>query len=286
MGRITARRSVTRVRSGTSSTRPDTLVVEEPMEIRLDGRSLAVTMRTPGNDFELATGFLLTEGVITAAADITDLRYCTGTRPDTQYNIVNVRLAPGVDAPDPSVERSFYTTSSCGICGKGSIDAVRTVTRWEVAEDPASVDSAVLAGLPESLRQDQAVFERTGGLHAAGLFDTEGELLCLREDVGRHNAVDKVIGWACTQDRLPLRGSVLQVSGRASFELVQKALMAGIPILSAVSAPSSLAVDLAAESGMTLAGFVRGETMNIYTGGHRVDVRASAVADSPVPALG
>ena len=278
MGRITTRRRVARVRGGASSMRPDTLVVEEPMEIRLDGQSLAVTMRTPGNDFELATGFLVTEGVISTAADIADQRYCTGARPDTRYNIVNVRLAPGVPAPDPSVERAFYTTSSCGICGKGSIDAVHTVTRWQVADDPAPVASSVLAELPERLRQHQAVFERTGGLHAAGLFTTAGELLCLREDVGRHNAVDKVIGWACRQDALPLRGCVLQVSGRASFELVQKSLMAGIPIMSAVSAPSSLAVDLAAESGMTLAGFVRGETMNVYTGGHRVDACASAVA--------
>ncbi|MPY85092.1 MAG: formate dehydrogenase accessory sulfurtransferase FdhD [Actinophytocola sp.] len=278
MGRITTRRRVARVRGGASSMRPDTLVVEEPMEIRIDGHSLAVTMRTPGNDFELATGFLVTEGVISTAADIADQRYCTGARPDTRYNIVNVRLAPGVPAPDPSVERAFYTTSSCGICGKGSIDAVHTVTRWRVADDPAPVASSVLADLPERLRQHQAVFERTGGLHAAGLFTTAGELLCLREDVGRHNAVDKVIGWACRQDALPLRGCVLQVSGRASFELVQKSLMAGIPIMSAVSAPSSLAVDLAAESGMTLAGFVRGETMNVYTGGHRVDACASAVA--------
>ena len=168
-------------------------------------------------------------------------------------------LAPGVAPPDPELARAFYTTSSCGLCGKASIDAVETVSAYEIADDPATVDAATLTGFPDALRAQQAVFDKTGGLHAAALFDAAtGELLVLREDVGRHNAVDKVVGWAVLDDRLPLRGVVLQVSGRASFELVQKAVMAGIPILAAVSAPSSLAVELAASAGLTLVGFLRG----------------------------
>ncbi len=270
MGRITDRRQIVRLRAGTSSVRQDTLVVEEPLEVRVAGRSLAVTMRTPGHDFDLAAGFLVTEGVVATPDDIAVQRYCAGAQPDSEYNIVDVTLAPGVAPPDPSVERSFYTTSSCGICGKASLEAVRTAERWPVADDPAIVPESVLAQLPDLLRARQAVFDRTGGLHAAGLFTADGELMVLREDVGRHNAVDKVIGWAFKSGLLPLRGCVLQVSGRASFELTQKALMAGIPMLSAVSAPSSLAVDLAAEAGMTLAGFVRGHSMNIYTGAHRI----------------
>ncbi len=270
MGRVTDRRRILRLRSGAASERPDTLVVEEPLEIRVGGRSLAVTMRTPGHDFDLAAGFLATEGVISSAAQLAAQRYCTGSRPDAHYNIVDVTLAEGVAAPDASLERAFYTTSSCGICGKASLDAVRTATQWPVAADPATIPSTLIATLPDILRSGQSIFDRTGGLHAAGLFTATGELLCLREDVGRHNAVDKVIGWAVKSDLLPLRGCVLQVSGRASFELTQKALMAGIPIMSAVSAPSSLAVDLATESGMTLIGFVRGAAMNIYTGGWRV----------------
>lgn len=270
MGRITDRRRIMRVRAGTASTRADTLVVEEPLEIRVGGRSLAVTMRTPGHDFDLVAGFLVTEGVVVSPSEITSQRYCAGSRPDSQYNIVVVTLAPGVSAPEPSVERTFYTTSSCGICGKASLDAVRTVARWSVADDNAAITESLLTALPALLRSGQSVFDRTGGLHAAGLFTTAGELLCLREDVGRHNAVDKVVGWAYKADLLPLRGCVLQVSGRASFELTQKALMAGIPTLSAVSAPSTLAVDLAAESGMTLVGFVRGSSMNVYTGRRRI----------------
>lgn len=270
MGRITDRRTITRLRAGAPSDRPDTLVVEEPLEIRVGGRPLTVTMRTPGHDFDLAAGFLATEGVVAAAPEIAAQRYCTGTRPDSHYNIVDVTLAAGVAAPDPSLERAFYTTSSCGICGKASLDAVRTATRWPVSEDATTVPSSLLATLPDMLRADQRVFDRTGGLHAAGLFTADGDVLCVREDVGRHNAVDKVIGWALKAGRLPLTGCVLQVSGRASFELTQKALMAGIPTLSAVSAPSSLAVDLAAEAGMTLVGFVRGDSMNVYTGKHRV----------------
>ena len=172
--------------------------------------------------------------------------------------------------PDLSPTRNFFTSSSCGMCGKASIDAVRTTSAYDVSTDPLVLDQQVLTSLPETLRAAQRVFDRTGGLHAAGLFDTMGELLCLREDVGRHNAVDKVVGWAVQAERLPLTGTVLQVSGRASFELVQKAVMAGVPLLAAVSAPSSLAVELADEMGLTLVGFLRGETFNVYTGGQRL----------------
>jgi FdhD protein len=272
VGRLTARRRVLRLGGPTPVERPDTLVVEEPLEIRVNGSALAVTMRTPGDDMDLAAGFLVSEGVVTQADHLRSIRYCAGALEGdvNTYNVLDLDLADGVAPPAPSLERSFYTTSSCGVCGKASLDAVRTVARWTVADDPVRVSPAVLTGLPDRLRAAQRVFDKTGGLHAAGLFDASGELLCLREDVGRHNAVDKVVGWALRDGRLPLRGTVLLVSGRASFELTQKAWMAGIPALVAVSAPSSLAVDLAAEAGMTLVGFLRGETMNVYAGAHRV----------------
>jgi FdhD protein len=186
------------------------------------------------------------------------------------YNLLDVRLAPGVPGPDPSITRNFYTTSSCGVCGKAALDAVRLATRYPLDTDTDTVTSSVLASLPNQLRDHQKVFETTGGIHAAGLFTYDGSLLAVREDVGRHNAVDKVLGWALLADRVPLRGCVLMVSGRASFELAQKAAMAGVPVLAAVSAPSSLAVDVAREQGMTLVGFLRGETMNVYAGGQRV----------------
>lgn len=279
MGRLTVRRTVTRVqRDGARRTRPDTIVVEEPLEIRVGGAPLAVTMRTPGDDMDLAAGFLLTEGVITKADDLRTMRFCGGAQEidvDTgaksnSYNVLDVDLAPHVSPPQPSVQRAFYTTSSCGICGKASIDAIRTRTAYPVEADPVSLPPQVLAELPERLRAAQQVFERTGGLHAAGIFDADGQLVVLREDVGRHNAVDKVIGWAVRENRIPLSGNILLVSGRASFELTQKALMAGIPALAAVSAPSSLAVELADETGITLVGFLRGDTMNVYAGGHRI----------------
>lgn len=272
MGRVTARRPVVRIRDGVADRRPDTLAVEEPMEIRVAGRPLTITMRTPGDDFDLAVGFLVGEGVVRSARDVVSARYCAGTADDgtNTYNVVDVGLAPGVAPPDPSLERNFYTTSSCGLCGKASLDAVRTATSWSVAEDPLRISSAVLASLPERLRESQRVFDRTGGLHAAALFSAEGRLLHLREDVGRHNAVDKVVGHALREDLLPLRETVLVVSGRASFELVQKAVMAGIPMLAAVSAPSSLAVDLAQEHGLTLVGFLRGSSMNVYSAPERV----------------
>ncbi|MBX7552035.1 formate dehydrogenase accessory sulfurtransferase FdhD [Streptomyces sp. NPDC004232] len=272
MGRVTVRRRVLRIRDGVPAHRPDTLAAEEPMEIRVGGRPLTVTMRTPGDDFDLAAGFLAGEGVVHAADDVTGIRYCAGATADgaNTYNVVDVALAPGVALPAASLERNFYTTSSCGLCGKASLDAVRMVRRWSVAEDPLSVGPELLAALPERLRAAQRVFDSTGGLHAAGLFAADGELLCLREDVGRHNAVDKVVGHALRSGLLPLRETVLMVSGRASFELVQKAVLAGIPLLAAVSAPSSLAVDLAAESGLTLVGFLRGTSMNVYTGAERL----------------
>ena len=276
MGRVTTRRRVDRIDGGARVGRPDTLVVEEPLEIRVGGKPLSVTMRTPGDDFDLVTGFLTTEGVTSGADDIVAIRYCAGATVDGEntYNVVDVTLADGVAPPDPSIERSFYTTSSCGVCGKASIDAIRTQTRWPVSADGCTVQAATLSALPDSLREAQRVFDRTGGLHAAGLFTVDGELRVLREDVGRHNAVDKVIGWAAREGMLPLRSHLLMVSGRVSFELTQKALMAGIPVLAAVSAPSSLAVDLAADVGMTVVGFLRGQTMNVYTGGERVTTTA------------
>ncbi|MDQ6648794.1 MAG: formate dehydrogenase accessory sulfurtransferase FdhD [Actinomycetota bacterium] len=272
MGRVTTRRRIVHLDGDRRVERPDTLVAEEPLEIRVDGRPLAVTMRTPGDDFDLAAGFLVSEGVISRAEHLRSIVYCAGATAEgvNTYNVLDVALASGVPAPDPSVERNFYTTSSCGLCGKASLDAVRTSAVWDVADDPIAVDPAVLAGLPDTLRAAQRVFERTGGLHAAGLFTPAGELLCLREDVGRHNAFDKVVGWALREGRLPLRSTILLASGRASFELVQKARMAGVPALAAVSAPSSLAVELAEDAGMTLVGFLRGSSMNVYAGAHRV----------------
>jgi FdhD protein len=265
---------VLRIRDGAVSSRPDTLAVEEPMEIRLDDRSLTVTMRTPGDDFDLAIGFLVSEGVVTAASDVVSARYCAGATDDgsNTYNIVDVQLAPDVPRPDTSLERNFYTTSACGLCGKASLDAVRTTATWSVADDPVRISPALLVGFPDRLRAAQRVFDSTGGLHAAGLFSATGELLVLREDVGRHNAVDKVLGHALREGLLPLRGTVLMVSGRASFELVQKAVMAGIPMMAAVSAPSSLAADLAEESGLTLVGFLRGASMNVYAGADRIEL--------------
>ncbi|MFE6102031.1 formate dehydrogenase accessory sulfurtransferase FdhD [Streptomyces laurentii] len=279
MGRVTERRRIVRVRGGAVSSRPDTLVAEEPLEIRLNGRPIAITMRTPGDDFALAAGFLVSEGVLAAASDVRNIVYCAGAKDDgtNTYNVVDVRLAPDVPVPDITLERNVYTTSSCGLCGKASLDAVRTTARFPIADTPPlRLAPALLAALPDRLRAAQRVFDRTGGLHAAALFSEDGELLDVREDVGRHNAVDKVVGRALTEGRLPLERAVLLVSGRASFELAQKAVMAGIPVLAAVSAPSSLAVDLAAETGLTLVGFLRGQDMNVYAGEHRIALDATA----------
>ncbi|MFB7605321.1 formate dehydrogenase accessory sulfurtransferase FdhD [Streptomyces gardneri] len=275
MGRVTERRRVMRIRGGAVNTRPDTLVAEEPLEIRLNGKPIAITMRTPGDDFALAAGFLVSEGVLAAASDVRNIVYCAGATDDGRntYNVVDVQLAPDVVVPDISLERNVYTTSSCGLCGKASLDAVRTTARFPIADTPpVRLAPALLSVLPERLRAAQRVFDSTGGLHAAALFTEDGELLDVREDVGRHNAVDKLVGRALQEGLLPLERAVLLVSGRASFELAQKAVMAGIPVLAAVSAPSSLAVDLAAETGLTLVGFLRGENMNVYAGEHRIAV--------------
>ena len=261
-----------RIRGPQHTTRPDTVAAEEPLEIRLAGTPLAVTMRTPGDDFDLVHGFLATEGVIVGPDDVAGLRYCDSVDADGRntYNVVDVDLAPGVAIPDTGLERNFYTSSSCGVCGKASIDAIRTKTPFDVAADTVRVPLEVLLALPDRLRAEQQVFEKTGGLHAAGLFTAAGRLGALREDVGRHNAVDKVIGGAVRESRIPLSGHVLMVSGRASFELTQKAAMAGIPVLAAVSAPSSLAVELAREVGITLVGFLRGDGCNVYTHQERI----------------
>ena len=278
MGRVTERRRVLRVRGASASHRADTLVAEEPLEIRLNGKPLAITMRTPGDDFDLAIGFLVSEGVLSLADELASVVYCAGATVDgsNTYNVVDVRLAPGVPVPDITLERNVYTTSSCGLCGKASLDAVRTTARWPLGAPPLRLDTALLAVLPDRLRAAQAVFDRTGGLHAAALFTGAGELLDVREDVGRHNAVDKLVGRALRDGWLPLDDRILMVSGRASFELAQKAVMAGIPVLAAVSAPSSLAVDLARETGLTLVGFLRGDSMNVYAGEQRVALRAPA----------
>ena len=273
MGRVTARRRASHVTADDSITRPETLVVEEPLEIRVNGKPLTVTMRTPGSDFELAQGFLLTEGVIGHRGDLLTVRYCRGNGPDNlnTYNVLDATLAPGVEMPEVDITRNFYTTSSCGVCGKASLDAVRTISRHSPGDDASQVKAEALSLMPEKLRSEQKVFASTGGLHGAALFDAEGTMLAVREDIGRHNAVDKVVGWALEQDRLPLSGTVLLVSGRASFELTQKAVMAGIPVMAAVSAPSSLAVDLASQSGLTLVAFLRGESMNVYTRPDRIN---------------
>jgi FdhD protein len=280
MGRVTVRRPVLRLSADGERRRPDTLAAEEPFEIRVNGTALSVTMRTPGDDVELAHGFLLTEGVIGDREDVLTARYCASTDDEgaNTYNLLDIQLAPGVPQPDPSVERNFYTTSSCGVCGKAALDAIRLATRFPPGGDTSRVTTRTLSALPDQLRERQKLFRSTGGIHAAGLFTTDGELLAVREDVGRHNAVDKVLGWALLSGRVPLSGCVLLVSGRASFELAQKAAMAGVPVLAAVSAPSSLAVDVAEEQGMTLVGFLRGQTMNVYAGEERVVVPVPVTA--------
>jgi FdhD protein len=276
----TARRQIIRVtlpdgdRPGAAVPGADLLAAEEPLGIRVGGTALTMTMRTPGHDIELAAGFLVSEGAVAAPADIAGIRLCDGTTcghgdHDGLGNIADVTLAPGVTVP-PGARRNFLTTSACGVCGKASVHDICVLPHASPAEDPARFAPEILALLPDRLRDAQRVFSRTGGLHAAGVFTAEGELIVIREDVGRHNAVDKVVGWALLNSRLPLTGCVLLVSGRASFELVQKAVLAGIPMLAAVSAPSSLAVELAEEACLTLVGFLRGPTMNVYSAAHRL----------------
>lgn len=260
----------------------DTLAVEEPLEIRLGGTSYTVTMRTPGHDVELAHGLLAGEGLIVGAPDVARAQYCGDSTVDDEtgmpvntYNVLDVHLRSGIHVPIDML-RASVTTSACGVCGTRSIDLLRHRTEFDVAADRTPVHPEVLLGLPDMLRAAQATFAVTGGLHASGLFTAEGEQLVVREDVGRHNATDKVVGWAMLHGRRPATGSILMVSGRTSFELVQKAALAGIPVIAGVSAPSSLAVELADEMGLTLAGFVRGDRMNVYTHPERL---AAVLAD-------
>lgn len=284
MGRVTVRHRTQRYALDADTgelaarTRPDTIVVEEPLELRIGPSPLTVTMRTPGDDIEWLHGFLHAEGIIAVKSDIVTARYCAGAVMDdgtgtdiNTYNVIEVQLAPHVTNPiEAGRSRSFLTSSACGVCGKASIDELTVRAAYDLGIDTTQVQIATLLDLPNRLREAQPTFERTGGLHAAGLFTAEGEVVVVREDVGRHNAVDKVIGWAIQHDMLPLRGHVLQVSGRVSFELAQKAYLAGVPIISAVSAPSSLAIETATEAGMTMVGFVRGASLNVYTHPERV----------------
>jgi FdhD protein len=270
MGRVTRRHAVLRVEPGRAIRRSDTLAVEEPLEIRLNGEPYLVTMRTPGNDIDLVRGLLYSERIITDRSDIVLARYCAGSGPDgvNSYNVLDVSLAPQISAP-AAARRNVMTSSACGICGTTSIDQVLRESPYP--RDPGlQVAAELVLSAPTRLREHQRAFDQTGGLHAAGLLGLSSEMMCVREDVGRHNAVDKVIGWAIEQQLLPLRHMILAVSGRASFELTQKAVLAGIPVLAAVSAPSSLAAELAEEAGLTLVGFVRGQTMNVYTHSDRM----------------
>ena len=263
------------VEDGRARVRPDSLATEEPMEIRLvsgDARqTVAVTMRTPGADFELAAGFLYGEGIVSAPEDVKKISYCVDPDLDAeqQYNIVNVELRGDRDYDLRSLERHFYTTSACGVCGKASLEQLE-LRGCPVIPSGPEVSAEVVYSLPEKLREAQGLFEATGGLHAAALFDAEGELVALREDVGRHNATDKLVGWAFLEGRLPLSGQIVMVSGRSSFEILQKCLTAGVPIVCAVSAPSSLAVDVARQFNITLIGFLRGNRFNVYSGHERM----------------
>ena len=273
MGRVTRKHSVLRLGPEGPRRISDPMAVEEPLEVRVNGERLMVTMRTPGDDIDLVHGLLHSEGVIARAEDVMLARYCAGSGPDgvNTYNVLDVSLAAGVAPPAAEARRQVVTTSACGICGSTSIEQVLRQSRFPLPTD-LRVPAALVRSGPVRLREQQRVFDKTGGLHAAGLLGPDGRMLCVREDVGRHNAVDKVVGWALREQKLPLADTVLVVSGRASYELTQKAVLAGIPMLVAVSAPSSLAVDLAAEAGLTLVGFVRGESMNVYTHPDRIIV--------------
>lgn len=246
------------------SARKETIVVEEPLEIRLDDRPVATTLRTPGHDLELALGFLVGEGILRDLDRLHGVVHCEDTE-----NVVDVRSRPGAPALELPPARRFLSAAGCGLCGKTTLDQVRILAPG-VHEDTTRVTRATLSEIPRTLRHHQHLFEATGALHAAGLFDPSGGLLCVREDVGRHNAVDKVVGWAVMRDLLPLNGHVLFLSGRCGFELVQKARLARIPIVAAISGPSSLAIDLARESGITLVSFVRGDRMSVNTEAWRI----------------
>src|SRR4028118_1656895 len=263
------------VEEGRTRVRPDALATEEPMEIRLltgaARQTVAVTMRTPGADFELAAGFLYGEGIVSSPDDIAKISYCVDSDIDAeqQYNIVNVELRGGREYDLRSLERHFYTTSACGVCGKASLEQLE-LRGCPVIPPGPEVSAGTIYSLPEKLREAQGLFDATGGLHAAALFDKDGGLLALREGVGRHNATDKLVGWALLEGRLPLTDHVVMVSGRSSFEILQKCLTAGVPIVCAISAPSSLAVDVARQFGMTLIGFLRGNRFNVYSGFGRI----------------
>ena len=263
------------VEDGKMRIRPDRLATEEPMEIRLLAggatQTVAVTMRTPGADFELAAGFLYGEGIVKSTDDIARISYCVDSDLDAaqRYNIVNVELRGGTEYDLRPLERHFYTTSACGVCGKASLEQLELRGCPVVGPGP-EISAETLYSLPEKLRKAQGLFDATGGLHAAALFDQEGNLVALREDVGRHNATDKLVGWALLEGKLPLSGHIVMVSGRSSFEILQKCLTAGVPFVSAISAPSSLAVDVAREFGMTLVGFLRERRFNVYAGQERV----------------
>lgn len=270
---------VSKVHDGRRVRAEDSVAVEEPLEIQLcwpaaegsAAKSISITMRTPGDDAELAVGFLFTEGIVHGAADVASVAHCGPAAPDTgSRNVIRVGLASGVDIDLGRLERHFYTTSSCGVCGKASLDALRVAGQQSLKAVLTRFPEKTLVSMPDRLRERQQVFSRTGGLHAAAVFAPNGEIALVREDVGRHNAVDKVVGALFRDSKLPAHGNGLLVSGRASFELMQKALVAGIPLLAAVGAPSSLAVALATEFDMTLVGFLRGGNFNIYAGAHRL----------------
>lgn len=260
---------VTEWSGGESRVKDDFLAAEEPLEIRIGDQPLSVTMRTPGDDRELAAGFLLTEGIIQSQGEIQSLEPVTSGAEGARGNVIRAGLSPGAGADQEKMRRNFFAASSCGICGKASIDSVRART-MQAPNPDLRLPASTLLRLPEALRSSQDVFDRTGGLHAAALFDASGKLLCLREDIGRHNAVDKVIGWALLEGLVPLKDSVLLVSGRGGFEIAQKAIVAGLPIVACVSAPSSLAVQLAREMRLTLVGFLRGNRFVIYSGEQRI----------------
>ena len=267
---------VTRVhewKDGRIEARQDDLAAEEPLEIRVGDRPLTVTMRTPGNDFELAAGFLFTEGLVERPEQIVSIREATAAKFTERGNIVVVELAPEVKLDHESLQRNFFAASSCGICGKASIDSVRRRGIRGISPD-FRMSPETLCRLPETLRASQEIFGRTGGLHAAGLFDRHGALLVEREDIGRHNAVDKIVGWALRERRVPLAECALIVSGRGGFEIIQKAAVAGIPVVASVSACSSLAVRLARDVGLTLAGFLRGQRFVVYAGEERLGLVA------------
>ncbi len=268
-----------RHRLGQISADADAVAIEEPLEIRLgystpDGRatrSISITMRTPGDDNDLAAGFLFTESIVSSPADIASIEVCGPPAPDSgHHNVIRVELRPDVTVDLGRLQRHFYTTSSCGVCGKTSLDALRVVGHAPLAAGVSPFSEALLISIPEKLRAAQRTFEETGGLHAAAAFDVDGNLVAVREDVGRHNAVDKVVGALLRDGRLPAGELGMMVSGRASFELMQKTLVAGMPLLAAVGAPSSLAVQLAREFNLTLVGFLRGDSFNIYSGGDRL----------------